>query len=189
MATQTKDGSTWRVGTHAEVAWIAGGTTTGLTITSAIPPVYEAYATVVIPEEPEDRRRRDRVVLALLSEHSAGQPWWLGYLGTGRDHIVFPAAPKVDLYQSSWHYVLAEAGPEQAAAWRQGEPWSLRKGVLPDLVFPAGRSWLFSTLWDDDWSCIGGPAALVNRFLDHPDLEARSVDLSQDATPPGHQAI
>lgn len=84
---------------------------------------------------------------------------------------------------------LTVHGPEQAAAWRQGEPWSLRKGVLPDLMFPADRAWLFSTLWDDDWSCIGGPAALVSRFVDHPDLEARSVDLSQDATPPGHQAI
>jgi hypothetical protein len=189
VATQTKDGTTWRIGTQDEVAWIADGTTTGLTITSAIPPVYEAYATLVIPAEPQDRRGRDRVVLALLSEHSAGQPWWLGYLDTGRNHMVFPAAPRVDLYQSSWHYVLAEAGPDQAAAWRQGEPWSLPKGVLPDLMFPADRCWLFSTLWDDDWSCIGGSAALVSSFLDHPDLEARSVDLSQDATPPGHQAF
>jgi hypothetical protein len=189
VATQTKDGSTWRIGTPAEVGWIAEGTTTGLTITSAIPPVYAAYATVVIPEQPDDRRRRDLAVLALLSEHSADQPWWLGYLDTGSDDIVFPTAQKVDLYQSSWHYVLAEAGPEQAASWRQGEPWSLRKGVLPDLMFPADRGWLFSTLWDDDWSCIGGPAALVRRFVDHPELEARSVDLSQDATPPGHLAM
>jgi hypothetical protein len=188
VTTQTKDGSTWRIGTHAEVAWIADGTTPGLTITSAIPLVYEAYATVVIPEEPEDRRRRDRVVVALLGGHSAGQPWWLGYLETGADDIVFPDAPRVTLY-TGWHYVLAEAGPEQAAAWRRGEPWSLRKGVLPDLMFPADRAWLFSTLWDDDWSCIGGPVALVNRLVDHPDLEARPVDLSQDATPPGHQAI
>jgi hypothetical protein len=189
VVTQAKDGRTWRIGTHAEVAWIADGTTTGLTITSAIPPVYEAYATVVIPEEPEERGRRDRAVLALLGEQSAGQPWWLGYLDTGSDDIVFPDAPTVDLYQSSWHYVLAEAGPEQAAAWRQGEPWSLLKGVLPDLMFPADRSWLISTLWDDDWSCLGGPASLVSMFLHHPDLEAISVDLSQDATPPGHQAV
>ena len=189
MTTQTKDGRTWRIGTQAEVAWIAEGTTTGLTITSAIPPVYEAYATVVIPAEPEVRRGRDLAVLALLSEHSADQSWWLGYLDTGSEDTVFPAARKVDLYHSSWHYVLAEAGPEQAATWRQGEPWSLRKGVLPDLMFPADRGWLLSTLWGDDWSCIGGPAALMRGFLDHPALEARSVDLSQDATPPGHLAI
>jgi len=55
-------------------------------------------------------------------------------------------------------------------------------------MFPADRAWLLSTLWDDDWSCVGGPIALVNRLVDHPDLEARPVDLSQDATPPGHQA-
>ena len=84
-------------------------------------PVYEAYVTVVIPEEPEDRRRRNRVVVALLGGHSAGQPWWLGYLDTGADDIVFPDAPRVTLY-TGWDYVLAEAGPEQAAAWRRGEP-------------------------------------------------------------------
>ena len=38
------------IGTDAEVAWIADGTSTGLTITAAIPPVFEAYATVVLPE-------------------------------------------------------------------------------------------------------------------------------------------
>jgi hypothetical protein len=186
---RVKDGKSWRIGTHAEVAWIANGVTTGLTITSAIPPVYEAYATIVIPEEPEERHRRDKALLTLLSEYSAGRPWWLGYLDNGSADIVFPDVPKVGLYQRSWHYVLAEAGPDQAAAWRQGQPWSLGKGVLPDLMFLADRSWLFSTLWDDDWSCIGGPAALVNRFLHHPHLEARSVDLGQDATPAGHQAI
>jgi hypothetical protein len=85
----------WRVGTDAEVTWIATGTSMGRTITAAIPPVFAAYATV-----------------ALLSEHSAGQRWWLGY--TGADDIVFPDAPKVTL-SSGWHYVLVEAGPQQAA--------------------------------------------------------------------------
>jgi len=56
-------------------------------------------------------------------------------------------------------------------------------------MFPDDRSWLVSTLWDDDWTCIGGPAELVDRFLRHPDLQARSVALGQDVTPPGHQAI
>jgi hypothetical protein len=189
VITRVKDGESWRIGTGAEVAWIVGGVATGLAITSAIPPVYEAYATIVIPEEPGERRRRDSALLTLLSEHPAARPWWLGYLDTGNDDIVFPDVPKVDVYQRAWRYVLAEAGPGQAAAWRQGEPWAFSKGVLPDLMFPADRSWLFSTLWDDDWSCIGGPAALVDRLLRHPHLEARSVALGQDATPPGHQAI
>lgn len=179
-------GSTWRIGTDAEVAWIASGTSVSRTITAAIPPVFEAYATVVLPDGDEERNQRDLAVLALLSEHSAGQRWWLGYLDTGVDEIVFAGAPMVTLY-SGWHYVLVEAGPEQAATWRRNDPVSY--GVLPNLMFPADRSWLVSTLWDDDWSCIGGPAGLVGRFLHHPDLRARPVLLGQDATPPGHQAL
>jgi hypothetical protein len=83
--------------------------------------------------------------------------------------------------------VLVEAGPEQAAIWRH--PGSFFPGVLPNLMFPADRTWLVSTLWDDDWTCIGGPTGLVDRFLRHPDLQARPVALGQDATPPGHQAL
>lgn len=183
-----KDGRTWRIGTDAEVAWIARGTSTGLAITAAIPPVFEAYATVVLPEGDEERGKHDRAMSALLSEHSPGQPWWLGYLDTGTDDIVFPGAPMVTLY-AQWHYVLVEAGPEQAATWREDGSWSLYHGTLPDLMFPADRSWLASSLWDDDWTCIGGPAGLVDRFLRHPDLQARPVAVDQDATPPGHRAF
>ena len=56
-------------------------------------------------------------------------------------------------------------------------------------MFPVGRLWLVSTLWDDDRTCIAGPIGLVGRFLRHPDLQARPVALGQDATPPGHQAL
>jgi hypothetical protein len=55
-------------------------------------------------------------------------------------------------------------------------------------MFPADRSWLVSRLWDDDWTLIGGPADLMNRFASHPALEAR-VALGEDATPPGHHAF
>jgi hypothetical protein len=183
-----KDGSTWRIGTDAEVAWIASGTATSRAITAAIPPVFEAYATVVLPGNDEQRDKHARAVVALLSEHSAGQAWWLGYLDTGVDDIVFPDAPMVTLY-SGWHYVLVEAGPEQAAAWRPGDGRAFGTGDLPNLMFPADHSWLVSTLWDDDWSCIGGSAKLVADFLGHPDLQARPVMPGQDATPPGHQAM
>ena len=187
MVTKVRDGSTWRVGTSADVGWIADGTSAGLTITAAIPPVFEAYATVELPYGGEGQNEHDRAVLALLSERSAGQPWWLGYLDTGADDIVFSDAPKVALY-AGWAYVLVEAGPEQAAAWRQSGGWSFWKGALPNLMFPEDRSWLVSTLWDDDWTCIGGPAGLVDKFLHHPGLQTRVVTLGQDATPPGHQA-
>jgi hypothetical protein len=192
---RARDGSTWRIGTDADIGWITEGTAylCGLpasmsrTITGAIPPVFEAYATVVVAYG-EERVKHDRAVLALLAEQSPDQRWFLGYLDTGVDDIVFPDAPKVTLY-AGWHYVLVEAGPEQAAAWRPSDGRAFGTGDLPNLMFPADRSWLVSTLWDDDWSCIGGPAGLVDRFLRHPDLTARQVALGQDATPPGHEAL
>lgn len=58
-------------------------------------------------------------------------------------------------------------------------------------MFPADRSWLVSTLWDDDWTCVGGPVPLVDALLNHPDLRShvRRVSLDEDATPPEHWAI
>ena len=40
-----KDGHSWRIGTRAQIGWIANGTSIDQTITSAIPPVFAAYAT------------------------------------------------------------------------------------------------------------------------------------------------
>jgi hypothetical protein len=176
MVTRSRDGSTWRIGTDAEVGWIAAGTAyhSGLptsmsrTITGAIPAVFEAYATVPLAYG-EERDVRDRVLLALLREQSPDQRWRLGYLDTGVDDIVFPDAPNVTLY-AGWHYVLVEAGPDQAATWRPNGGRAFGTGDLPNLMFPADHSWLVSTLWDDDWTCIGGPAELVDRVLRHPDL-------------------
>ena len=62
-------------------------------------------------------------------------------------------------------------------------PWH---SALPELVFPDDRSWLVSTMWDDDWRCVGGPADLVDALLLSPHLEARAVTLDEDATPPSH---
>jgi len=185
MVMRAMDGRAWRIGTDAEVAWISNGTGMGRTITAAIPPVFDAYATVVEPASDDQWDIHDRAVVALLGQYSPGQPWWLGYLDTGADDVIFADAPRVTLYYG-WHYVLAKAGPQQAAAWRNHRGMH---GLLPELMFPADRSWLVSTLWDDDWSCIGGPAGLIDSFLSHPDLQARPVKLGQDATPPGHQAF
>jgi hypothetical protein len=191
--TRVKDGRAWRIGDDLEVAWIETGTEHGVAITSAIPPIFEAYATVVLPcgedqQRPAYETRHEHAVITVLSERTEPQPWWLGYLDTGTDNVVFPDAPRVKLY-ADWGYVLIEAGPDQAAAWRRQSPSF--KGALPDLMFPADRSWLLSTLWDDEWSCIGGSAALIDSLMLHPELKRRirRIDRSEpDATPPGHVA-
>lgn len=193
-----RDGRAWRIATAAEVAWIRDGTSVTRAITGAIPPVFDAYATLELPgarSDPEAawsadaQRRHDDALLALLSRYAPPQPWWLGYLDTGTDDIVFPDAPPVTLY-AGWSYVLVEARPQQAAEWRREHLASFWKGALPNLMFPADRSWLVSTLWDDDWTCIGGPGDLVDDLLGDPELgpRTRRVALDDDATPPGHRA-
>jgi hypothetical protein len=191
---RSKDSREWRIGSEAEVQWIEENTEGGVRITSAIPPVFDAYATLELSATETTKhsrsrpsKRHDNSILSILVEHTAAQPWWLGYLETGSSNVVFHDAPKVKLY-AGWEYVLVEAGPEQAGAWR-GEDW---KGRLPDLIFPADRSWLVSTLWDDDWTCIGGSRELVNAFLADPELRDRAHEVdpsTEDATPPGHVAF
>jgi hypothetical protein len=190
---RSKDGRSWRIGGDAEVAWIRDNTArNGQAITCAIPPIFDAYATVQLPVTPsgggwvwnEPPEPHDEIVLGVLREHTPPQPWWLGYLETGIGaETVFYDVPKVTLY-ADWHYVLIEAGPEQAGGWRTSDSW---KGVLPDLMFPADRSWLASTLWDDYWTSVGGSRELVNAFVAQPGLRRRAHEVdpsAQDVTPP-----
>lgn len=200
--TRVKDGRASQIGIRTDVAWIHDNTPASTTITSAIPAVFDAYATIELPgsgdqddgqwdEDDDARPRHDQALLALLREHTDDQPWWLGYLDTGADDIVFPDAPKVPLY-ADWPYVLLQAGPGEAAAWRREDQASFWGSALPNLMFPADHSWLVSTLWDDDWTCVGGSNALVNDLLHDEELGPRTrqvEDLDIDATPPGHQAM
>jgi hypothetical protein len=181
--TVARDGRRWRLGTAADVSWITAATSPGFAITSAIPPVFDAYSTIVDAEHGE-WAAPDRTIVELLTRHTPEQPWWLGYLDTGGADVVFPDAPRVQLY-ANWSYVLVEAGPDQAETWRHDD-WS---GTLPDLLFPQDRGWLLSHLWDDDWRCLGGPTALINDFTRQPHLETRTVDTDEPATPPGHHAF
>ncbi len=178
----TKDGRSWRVGGHDDVAWILGQTTEGLSITTAIPPVFDAYATLH-PPDGVSLEAHERAVVEVLTAHTADQPWWLGYLDTGAHDIVFPAAPKVLLYWD-WPYVLVEAGPSQALSWRIGHMRG--EGPLPDLIFPTDRSWLVSALWDDTWTDIGGTVPLIRALQRHGGVNARPVGPDEDALPPGH---
>ena len=104
-------------------------------------------------------------------------------------HLLKRREPRRDstLY-AGWDYVLVEAGPKQAATWRTGHPRSPH-GNLPDLIFPADRSWLVSALWDDTSTCVGGPRHLIDALAADILVQSRSVQLDEDATPPGHHYI
>ncbi len=80
-----------------------------------------------------------------------------------------PDAPRLSLYVG-WSYVLLKAGPQLALASRSNSDSTPWHSALPELVFPSDRSWLVSTMWDDDWRCVGGPAALVDALLMRPEL-------------------
>jgi hypothetical protein len=180
-----RDGREWRLGTDIDLTWINSGTAAGTAITCAIPPVFASYCTVALPQGAPELIAHEQAVVELLTAETDRQPWWLGYLDTGASDVVFPYAPGVTIYYG-YRYVMVEAGPQQATSWRDAQ----FKGALPDLMFPADRSWLLSTMWDDDWTCIGGSEQLVASFLTNPTLgpRARRVVLGDDATPPGHEA-
>jgi hypothetical protein len=182
---RVKDGRPWRLVSQAAVQWIVDGTRAGSTTLSAIPPVFEAYAALVVPDGVERRAAHDAALVSALRAFTDEQPWYLGYLDTGASDVVFDA-PGVWLYPH-WRYVVVEAGPDEALAWRNGDdviPWHTG---LPELIFPADRSWLVSTLWDDDWSYVGGSRQLITALLAHVDVEAREVLPWEEGAPPGHE--
>ncbi|SHG76654.1 hypothetical protein SAMN05443575_2727 [Jatrophihabitans endophyticus] len=189
-----RDGRRWPLGDSGTVAWIDGATPAGVSISAAVPLRYEAYATSSTPAVDDGSEptgdpdavlvRYAETLIAILARGSAPQPWWLGYLDTGAHDVVFPDAPRTTLY-NGWPYVLVQAGPREALTWRAPDHW---KGPLPDLLFPADRSWLVSQLWDDDWRCVGASRALVAALLAAPLLAAREVQPDEDATPPGFTA-
>jgi len=183
--TRRKDDQDWVIGTDSDVAWIQQATGTSSTITYAIPPLFAAYATIAVPDKDEGRSDDLRALLEVLAEHSGDQPWWLGYLETGVDDLVFPDAPRTQLYWG-WNYVLVLASREKAAQWRQDlASW---RAPGPDLMFPADRSWLVSWMWDDDWRSLGGPSDLVAHLLDAPLLQVRRIGLDDEAATPGDRA-
>jgi hypothetical protein len=130
-----------------------------------------------VPRErlrPHEDRFDDRL-LEVLSAHAALQPWWLGFLDTGASDVVLPDAPRVHVY-SNWPYVLVQAGPKEARHWRSEEGrWFT---ALPELMFPADRSWLVSSLWDDAWAGVGGSGDLISALLAEPDLLPEKTDPS-----------
>ncbi|MBO1756701.1 hypothetical protein [Allobranchiibius sp. CTAmp26] len=180
-----RDGRSWPAGTARTTEWIGELTKAGRGIDAGVPSVYAGYATLVLPTGDRDAREaQDGELLSLLADHSPA-PWWLGYLHTNSEETErWGDLPTVALY-SGWTYTLVEAGPEQAATWR---PPDSTRGAVPDLIFPADRSWLVTRLWDDGWRCIGGSIDLVESLLGRFPDAARRVTLGENSTPPGHRS-
>lgn len=176
--TRLKDGRAWRIGTKDEVAWINASVTGGRSITASVPPNFAAYATIAFPLDLESGReqmrdvedRFDDALIRALGTHTPPQPWWLGFLDTGASDVVLPDIQRVLVY--GYRYVLVQAGPREARAWRGDEGrWFT---ALPELMFPADRSWIVSSLWDDAWAGVGGSAELISALFDEPELRARA---------------
>ena len=63
--------------------------------------MFEAYATLELPGSGDhdaasglkDPNRHNAAVLAVLSQHSAAQASWLGYLDTGGSDVIFYDVP------------------------------------------------------------------------------------------------
>lgn len=165
------------------VDWITTATRRDRTVISAIPPGFDRYATIAIPETDDAKTVADVALVEVLQSHTTDQRWWLGYLDTGVAALV--PAPKVSVYVG-WPYALHQAESHEALSARtsaDSTPWH---SALPELIFPADRSWLVSTMWDDDWRCVGGPAALLDALVARVELAVRIVSPDEDATPPVH---
>ena len=134
--------------------------------------------------EPANVHSQNARLVALLEQASVPQPWWMGFLETGASDVVFPSGPRVQVYTHG--YVIVQADPARALTWR---PLEKRKESLPDPMFPLDRSWLISTLWDDDWRYAGGSAELADALATDQVLQARPVVLGENSIPPGRTAI
>ena len=156
------------------VDWITDGTRRDRGVLSTVPPGFARYAILGIPHDDAAKTRADTALVALLQSHGPDGPWWLGYLDTGVADVIDPDAPRVSAC-FGWPYVLLMGSPEQALGARSNSDSTPWHSALPELLFPTDRSWLVSTPWDDEWRCVGGPEALVDALVRHPDLEVSAV--------------
>ena len=99
------------------VDWITDWTRKDRTIVSAIPPMYAAYATIVVPDGDEAKTQSDRALVEALEAHAPADRWWLGYLDTGAADLSNIKGQRVSAY-AGWTYVLKACGPRQVLAAR-----------------------------------------------------------------------
>lgn len=83
----SRDGQDWHIGTASDVGWIACHTTAGVSITTAIPPVFDAYATTCQTDD-VTVAAYEHALVENLSTCTPDQPWWLAYLDTGAHDVV-----------------------------------------------------------------------------------------------------
>ena len=135
--TRRKDGQDWVIGTEDDVRWIQEAISISSTVTSAVPPHFSAYATVLVPDKHGGRSEDLRVLLDVLGGHSGDQPWWLGYLETGTDDLVFPDAPRTRLWDDDWRSL---GGPSDLVGRLLDAPLlQARRIGLDDEVAPPGH--------------------------------------------------
>ena len=175
-----KDGRAWRIGTAADVAWIAGRTTHGVSITAA----SRRSST---PTPPSTRRRASPppTTSAPSSVPSGTPPTSRGGWATWRPAPTTSSSRSAQGVAVLGVAVRAGRGRAGAGAHLADRSHARGDGSLPDLFFPADRSWLVSALWDDTWTCIGGSDQLIDTLQRDPLLSARRVEPDEDALPPG----
>lgn len=144
-----------------------------------MPPVFERCATVGELDLDDDALLVEQERAVLRQPADLGPPgWWLGHLDTGAHDVVLPTARRVTM-DADRPYVVVQAGSDEALTWRDSPP---------DLVSPDDRSRLMSMLWDDGWTCVGGPARLIEALVADPLIRARAVGRGVDATPWGQRS-
>ena len=127
-----KDGRSWPIGTTREVDWIVNGTTEGLSITVAIPPVFEAYASFYEPDGVAILAHERAVVnrLAELTPPSRG--------GWATSTLAPTASSSTRSQGVSLLGLALRAGrcrPRTSTQLANGA-YASGNGVLPDLFFP-----------------------------------------------------
>ncbi|MEU8252691.1 hypothetical protein AB0C06_00290 [Micromonospora inaquosa] len=188
----SKDGRDWRIGAADDVSWIVGHTTAGVSITTAIPPVFDAYATTYQADDVTVAAYEHALVEDVI-RHTPDQPWWLAYLDTGAHNVVFPPRPEgVPLLELA---VRAGRGRSRASShlahrWSHAPPpRRATRPVLSCRPVVAGLRALGRHLdlrrRPDTWTCVGGPTPVIHALERDSVANARQVRPDEDALPPG----
>ena len=110
----------------------------------------------------------------------SGSPRWPGRVFTPEKRPPPPppafaadviAGPKIDMM--GIEHLLFTGSIEQAGQWgaRPYGPDVPREINSPNLIWPADHAWFVTTNIDNEWTGVGGPAALADDLLRDPRLE------------------